>query len=107
LVVDDGSNDNTAERAREAGASVLVLAKNTGKGGAVAAGARALQTEVIILIDADLIGLQIEHLVKLATPVLEGEVEMTRGTFRGGRWPTATAQRLAPQLNGQRAIRRQ
>ncbi|UCH26159.1 MAG: glycosyltransferase [Trueperaceae bacterium] len=107
LVVDDGSNDDTAERAREAGASVLVLATNIGKGGAVAAGARALQTEVIVLIDADLTGLKSEHLVELAAPVLEGKVEMTRGTFLGGRWTTATAQRLAPQLNGQRAIRRQ
>src|SRR5690606_17642380 len=32
---------------------------------------------------------------------------MTRGVFTGGRFRTTLAQRVIPQLNGQRALRRQ
>jgi hypothetical protein len=33
----------------------------------------------------------------LAKPVCDGEVDMTRGVFDGGRWMTTAAQHLAPQ----------
>ncbi len=106
LVVDDGSQDATADAARAAGVAVLRLWGNRGKGGAVFAGAQALQTAIVLLVDADLIGLTPEHLRALAKPVLEGRAEMARGVFVGGRWRTTTAQHLTPHLNGQRAIRR-
>lgn len=41
LVVDDGSTDGTADAARSAGATVLVLAANQGKGAALRHGMRA------------------------------------------------------------------
>jgi glycosyltransferase involved in cell wall biosynthesis len=106
LVVDDGSTDGTAEAASAAGARVLRLPHNLGKGGAVAAAAAAVDADVVVLLDADLIGLTPAHVLALATPVLRGETDMTRGVFRGGRWRTTAAQRLTPQLNGQRALRR-
>lgn len=106
VVVDDGSGDATAELARRSGAEVVELATNRGKGGAVAAGTEFVDSDVIVLIDADLVGLTPEHLRQLAGPVLSGQVDMTRGVFMGGRWRTTTAQRLTPQLSGQRAIRR-
>ena len=107
LVVDDGSTDTTAAAAQAAGAQVLRLPRNLGKGGAVFEGAQQLETDVVVLIDADLTGLSEPHLFALAAPVLAGDVEMTRGIFVGGRWRTTTAQRLAPQLNGQRGIVRE
>ena len=107
LVVDDGSTDATAAVAREAGAQVLRLPHNLGKGGAVFEGAKRLQTDVVVMIDADLTGLTETHLYALAEPVLKGDVEMTRGIFVGGRWRTTTAQRIAPQLNGQRGVVRE
>ena len=107
LVVDDGSTDATATVAEDAGAAVLKLPRNLGKGGAVFEGAQRLQTDVIVMVDADLTGLDEAHLHALAGPVLEGNVEMTRGIFVGGRWRTTTAQRIAPQLNGQRGIVRE
>ena len=107
LVVDDGSTDATAAVAREAGADVLTLPHNLGKGGAVFEGARKLQADVVVMVDADLIGLTEAHLRSLAQPVLDDKVEMTRGIFVGGRWRTTTAQRIAPQLNGQRGIVRE
>ncbi len=105
-VVDDGSSDATAQTARTAGADVLALQKNQGKGGAVFAGAAHLDTDVVVLLDADLLGLTPEHIQKLAEPVLSGQATMTRGVFSGGRWRTTAAQRITPQLNGQRALRR-
>jgi glycosyltransferase involved in cell wall biosynthesis len=107
LVVDDGSSDATQQVARKAGAQVLRLEANTGKGGAVYAGALHLQSDVIVLLDADLLGLTPNHIVALARPVLENRVDMTRGVFAGGRWSTSAAQKLTPQLNGQRALLRE
>jgi glycosyltransferase involved in cell wall biosynthesis len=107
LVIDDGSVDATAAAAAEAGADVLRLDENRGKGGAVAAGARARCERVAVLLDADLIGLTPEHVRALAAPVTSGAADMTRGVFVGGRWRTNVAQQLVPVLNGQRAIRRE
>lgn len=107
LVVDDGSHDDTGACARAAGAEVLRLERNLGKGGAVAAGLELIASDVVVLLDADLTGLRPEHLRALAAPVLAGEADMTRGVFVGGRWRTTAAQQLTPQLNGQRAIVRE
>lgn len=57
LVVDDGSSDATAARAREGGAEVIVHPENRGKGEAIKTGLRHwLQRpgiEFIVLLDAD------------------------------------------------------
>lgn len=106
-VVDDGSTDATVAAAEAAGAQVLALEVNVGKGGALLNAAERLDADVLILLDADLVGLRPEHARALAAPVLAGEADMARGMFKGGRWRTTAAQRLTPQLNGQRALRRE
>ena len=53
LVVDDGSNDGTDRAAAAAGARVLRLAANAGKGGAVRRGLEEVRGEVVVLIDGD------------------------------------------------------
>jgi len=56
LVVDDGSADKTAERAREAGAQVIVHDKNLGKGETIKTGLRHWldrQFDFVIILDAD------------------------------------------------------
>jgi len=106
-VVDDGSTDGTVAAARDAGAEVLALESNVGKGGALLAAAHRLDAEVLVLLDADLVGLEPTQVRALAEPVVTGRADMTRGVFRGGRWRTTAAQRLTPQLNGQRALRRE
>ena len=107
IVVDDGSRDATAEVAEAAGAEVMRLTVNRGKGGALWAAAHHSDAEVVVLLDADLLGLLPEHVTALAEPVIAGAADMTRGVFKGGRWSTTIAQRVAPQLNGQRALRRE
>ena len=57
LIVDDGSTDQTAERARAAGAEVLSRGTNTGKGSAVRAGLAHVMTGPfthVLLLDGDL-----------------------------------------------------
>lgn len=106
LVIDDGSEDATAGRARGAGAQVLRLEQNVGKGGALLAGARQRSEEWVVLLDADLVGIRPAHVRALLRPLLRGEADMTRGVFVGGRWLTSLAQQLMPVLSGQRALRR-
>ncbi len=56
LVVDDGSNDQTARRAREAGAEVIVHSENRGKGEAIKAGLRYWldrQFTRVVILDSD------------------------------------------------------
>lgn len=55
IVVDDGSDDATVERARAAGADrVIALGANRGKGAAVRTGMLAAAGEVVVFTDADL-----------------------------------------------------
>ncbi len=107
IVVNDGSPDRTAAAAKGTGARVIDLPENRGKGGAIEAGCAATAAEVLLLLDADLIGLTPEHIDLLLAPVLAGEADMTVGVFGSGRFLTDLAQKLAPQLSGQRAVRRE
>src|SRR5437764_11203852 len=54
IVVDDGSQDATADVAESAGARVIRLGHNQGKGGAVRAGVLAAAGDAIAYADADL-----------------------------------------------------
>jgi glycosyltransferase involved in cell wall biosynthesis len=53
LVVDDGSSDQTAERARAAGATVIRHPYNKGNGAAVKSGIRRATGDVVLIIDGD------------------------------------------------------
>ncbi|HHX95774.1 MAG TPA: glycosyltransferase [Clostridia bacterium] len=106
IVVCDGCTDNTAQVARDAGATVIELPENVGKGGAMMVGVRAASNDVVLFLDADLIGLTREYVINLVTPVLQGKADMTVGIFEKGRVATDFAQTVAPFLSGQRAVRR-
>ena len=80
-VVDDGSDDGTVAVATSAGAVVVTLPRNRGKGAALAAGlSRALSgpADVIVTLDAD--G---QHdpreIPRLAGPVLAGQADLVLG----------------------------
>jgi glycosyltransferase involved in cell wall biosynthesis len=53
IVVDDGSIDETARLAEEAGARVLRLPKNQGKGAALRRGIEIAEGEILVFLDAD------------------------------------------------------
>lgn len=53
LVVDDGSSDRTADRARAAGAIVVGHPYNKGNGAAVKSGIRRASGEVVLILDGD------------------------------------------------------
>ena len=100
VVVDDGSRDATADRAREAGAIVVSHPMNCGAGAATMTGivaARRLGAEVIVTIDGD--G-QHDHrnIPALLAPVLRGEADVVIGTrFRG---PKNSVPRIRHLYNG-------
>lgn len=106
LVVSDGSEDDTAGAARNAGAQVIELVENIGKGGAMKIGVEQSQFETILFLDADLIGLTADHVRSLILPVLNNEAEMVIGVFEKGRLATDLAQLVAPYLSGQRALKK-
>ncbi|MDR1421453.1 MAG: glycosyltransferase family 2 protein [Coriobacteriales bacterium] len=83
LVVDDGSSDDTATKAEQAGAEVIRTPRNGGKGAALNRGAAALGLsarfeEKILLLDADL-GETASDAACLLAPVLNDEADMTVG----------------------------
>lgn len=107
IVVSDGSTDETGSIALGKGAKVVELERNLGKGGAMIAGIRQTDADVILFLDADLIGLTQKHIYDLLTPVIDADVEMTIGIFESGRVATNLAQKIAPWLSGQRAVKRE
>jgi glycosyltransferase involved in cell wall biosynthesis len=87
LVVDDGSTDETAERAEAAGARVLRLSPNRGKGGAVRYAAPFVEGEIVVLLDAD--GQDPPEEIPRLLAALEDDVDLVvgsrfMGTFEAG-----------------------
>jgi glycosyltransferase involved in cell wall biosynthesis len=108
IVVSDASQDRTATIARQyKGVRVLELPFNTGKGGAMAAGAAATDAPIIAFVDADLEGLRGDHVDQIILPIQKGLCDMCIGVFRGGKFWSDTAQRISPYISGQRAMKRE
>jgi len=104
IVISDGSHDRTANIARSYNARVIEFGNNQGKTNAVMTGVKNTDADIILMLDADLIGLKKEHVISLLQPVIENKADMTVGVFNSGRGATDIAQRIAPFLSGQRAI---
>jgi glycosyltransferase involved in cell wall biosynthesis len=103
IVVDNGSSDQTAKRAREAGATVVVEPRR-GYGRACAAGVRALspKCEIVVFLDGD--GSDCPELMsQLVDPIAAGEYDFVIGSrTRGKREPGSMnlQQRFAGRLAG-------
>ncbi len=106
IVIDDGSKDNTYEVASNTGVRVIHSPRNLGKGGALKKGIEESKGDILVFLDADLIGIRPEHIENLVKPIIERDVGMTVGIFRKGRKTTDLSQYLTPFLSGQRAIKR-
>jgi glycosyltransferase involved in cell wall biosynthesis len=129
VVVDDGSRDATAGRAKDAGAAVMRHARNRGKGAAMETGAEAVRLldeqngnpyRHLLFLDADL-GATAERAGPLAEPVLAGTADMTIAVFTatvklgghglvvglaGSGIRRATGWQPRQPLNGQRCLTR-
>lgn len=129
IVVTDGCTDTTAEEAHGFAARraqnsaavrpivmrVLELEHNIGKGGAMTHGALRTDAEVLLFLDADLIGLQPAQVDAMLEPMLHSDAnrraDMALGLFgaaRGGPvgWWLGVCHRKVAAITGQRAIRR-
>jgi hypothetical protein len=120
VVVDDASSDMTGVTAAEAGARVVSLAQNRGKGGAMREGLATVENaSVLLFIDADT-GESAASARLLLEPVLKGEADLAVGILpaagrRGGfgivrklaAWgiEKACGFRTDAPLSGQRAVR--
>lgn len=107
VVISDGSTDRTAQEAAQAGARVIVRERNGGKDRALQDGVQATEAGLLVLLDADLLGLRPEHVSALIEPIYSGRAQTTLGVFRHGGWQTDFSQSLTPFLNGQRCLTRQ
>ena len=107
IVVSDGSTDNTVEIARNLGVRVFEMKKNIGKGGAIKKGFEKTDSDILLFLDADLVGLRCEHVYSLINPIKNDLADMTIGIFSQGRLITDLPQFIMPNLSGQRAIKRQ
>ena len=121
FVADDGSRDDTAARAAQAGAEVVSSGKLIGKGGAASLGARAAlltEPELVLLCDGDLAGSAAALGVLLeAVERGEGDVAVARFARKVGggfgfavgfaRWAinNLVGLEFAAPISGQRAIR--
>lgn len=81
IVVDDGSVDSSVQKAKHAGARVVLHRKNKGKGEALLSGAKAAKFPVLVFLDADFRNASQEALEAIALPVLRHESNMCKATF--------------------------
>ncbi len=111
VVVDDGSEDGTyevvAEYVKSGGVMLVRLPSNRGKAMAAWVGVQCIKQPIIVMLDADLIGLSPEHVEMLAEPIRLGVADMTIGVFQRGRWATDWSHRIAPNISGQRGLRKE
>jgi glucosyl-3-phosphoglycerate synthase len=80
IVVDDKSEDNTAEIARNAGAKVII-SKSRGKGISMKEGIQAASKELILFLDGDIDPYPEGTITKLVHPLLNGEADFVKGAF--------------------------
>jgi len=136
IVVTDGCDDSTPDEARGFAARlasgemrpdhdgaksdpvplrVFELEHNIGKGGAMTYGAHRTEADVLLFLDADLIGLQVQQVDAMLEPMLhpdpEQRADMALGLFEGARggalgWWLGVCHRKVAAITGQRAIRR-
>jgi len=108
IVVNDGSTDNTSEVVEESEVdlTLLELKNNTGKANALARGIDEASHSSLMFVDADLKGLESEHIDDMINTYGEGSWDMVIGVFHKGRLNTDLSQKISPHLSGQRVLSR-
>lgn len=105
IAVDDGSTDDTAQAiAQFEGVRLITQPQNTGKSSAICAGIRASRCEILLFLDADLIGLTEDDVTALLSPVLDGTADATISLRKDALLPWRTIG--LDYLSGERVLRR-
>lgn len=85
IFVDDGSSDGTDEAVKQFFTDprfkYVKHPKNKGKGAALKTGVEKSKNEVILFLDADLGNITDKKINMIVKPVMEGKVDMARGSF--------------------------
>lgn len=106
IVVDDGSQDSTAGKAEAEGARVVRLEKNQGKGKALEMGVRHTKDEILLFMDADLFGVNENHIASLLEPVIDKSVDMTIGVIDRGKMINNWFNRFESPFSGVRVLKK-
>ena len=61
------------------------MEKNIGKGAAIKKGFEKTDSEILLFLDADLIGLNTGHIYSLINPIINDSADMAIGIFSKGR----------------------
>lgn len=110
IVVDDGSTDGSGREIEEEAEvdqriRLLTHEGNQGKGQSILNAWHTTKADCLLLLDADLYGLEPSHILDLIEPVLRGQADMTIGQFKHGYWRTDFSHFITPWLSGQRCLR--
>jgi glycosyltransferase involved in cell wall biosynthesis len=105
IAVDDGSTDDTVKTiARFEGVRLIAQPRNMGKSAAICAGIRTSTCEVLLFLDADLVGLTESDVTALLTPVLDGTADVSISLRKDALLPWRTIG--LDYLSGERVLRR-
>lgn len=80
IVINDGSTDNTVERAKKVGAKIVNIKNNSGKGTALKEGLKFVKNDIVVFLDAD-VGLTSREVKKLIVPIINDEADVTIAKF--------------------------
>ena len=86
IVINDGSKDKTVDVIKKFDVKLIDNEKNMGKTLSVKRGIEAATGDLIMLLDADLKGLDCESIEALARPVLDGSADWTLSMRRKSMW---------------------
>ena len=110
IVVDDGSQDRTAEILHQYGQDEKVrpifLSPNRGKGHAMAEGAASAHGDILLFVDADLANWDADYAMQVLMPILDGHAEMVIGypQRENDPWDAADIFHYQRWLSGERAV---
>jgi len=108
IVVNDGSSDNTEiESLKFKTVKFIRHRKNLGKSQSMLDGCNKAKNDLVLFLDADLIGLTSDNITQLVKPVQEGLVDMTMSICRYDFVLNAFSKILGVEIpNGQRVIKK-